>query len=88
MHDLNNSNTGEGAELASGSTKSAMKQVREIPLWRTALFYFVITSSLAIGIHSLLKLRSIGQPVSDMILDDLGIAALFALIMTVREWLR
>jgi hypothetical protein len=87
MHDLNSSSAG-GVEGTSTTATSAPKPVREIPLWRTALFYFVTTSSLALCIHSLLKLRSMGQPVSGMILDDLGIAALFALMMTVREWLR
>ena len=80
--------TGASAEESSGPKRSAPKQAREIPLWRVALFYFLTLSSVALAIHSLARLRALGQPLSGMIVDDLSIAALVALAMTIREWVR
>lgn len=57
-----------------------MAEVR-IPAWRQALWNFTFVSFGGLALEALHKLRSLGQNVTEMVIDAIGIAALFTVIM-------
>jgi len=61
-----------------------MKEIR-LPTWREALLNFMLMLGFNLAYEALHKLRAMGQIVSGMVIDSIGIAAIFALLMYFLE---
>jgi hypothetical protein len=57
-----------------------MKEIR-LPAWREALLNFMVMMGFNLAYEALHKLRAMGQGVSGMVIDSVGIAAIFAFLM-------
>jgi hypothetical protein len=61
-----------------------MKEIR-LPARREALLNFMVMLGFNLAYEALHKLRAMGQGVSGMVIDSIGIAAVFAVLMYFLE---
>jgi hypothetical protein len=61
-----------------------MREIR-LPVWREALLNFMSMMGFNLAYEALHKLRAMGQGISGMVIDSVGIGAIFALLIYIFE---
>jgi hypothetical protein len=77
-----------GADGIHETTKQVPDDSKRLPVWREALLSFFLFATLWIAWHALRDLHRAGQPISEIIIDGVGVGAIYTLLMAASRGFR